>query len=82
MKYRNSQIFYFFAQNDENLLHENCLLVILYTVNIWCAFDMNENIVTGKFLANTKIFQTKLMRIMVGIICLIKLYQGTSHECI
>ena len=39
-----------FVQNDENVLHENCLLVILYTVNIWCAFDMNENIVTQKFL--------------------------------
>ena len=39
-----------FAQKDENFLHENCLLVILYNVNIWCAFDMNENIVTRKFL--------------------------------
>ena len=39
-----------FVQNDENFLHENCLLVILYTMDIWCAFDMNENIVTRKFL--------------------------------
>ena len=39
-----------FVQNDENFLRENCLLIILYTVNIWCAFDMNENIVTRKFL--------------------------------
>ena len=37
-----------FAQNDKN--YENCLLVILYTVNIWRVFDMNENIVTRKFL--------------------------------
>ena len=26
------------------------LLVIPYTANIWCVFDMNENIVTRKFL--------------------------------
>ena len=26
------------------------LLVILYTANIWHAFDMNKNIVTQKFL--------------------------------
>ena len=32
-----------FAQNNKKFLHENCLLVILYTVNIWCMFDMNEN---------------------------------------
>ena len=42
--------FFRFAQNNENFLRENCLLVILYVVNIWCAFDMNENIVTRKFL--------------------------------
>ena len=41
-----------FAQNNENFLHENCLLVILYIVNIRCAFDMNENIVTRKFLTH------------------------------
>ena len=41
-----------FVQNDENFLHKNCLLIILYTVNIWCAFDMNKNIVTRKFLKN------------------------------
>ena len=28
------------------------LLVLLYTVNIWCAFDMNENVITQKFLTN------------------------------
>ena len=41
-----------FAQNDENFLHKNCLLIMLYTVDIilWCALDMNENIVTQKFL--------------------------------
>ena len=37
-------------QNNENFLHENCLLVTLHTVNILCAFDVNENIVTQKFL--------------------------------
>ena len=36
------------------------LLVILCTANIWHAFDMNEDIVTQKFLAQ-KILQTKLM---------------------
>ena len=42
-------------------MYENCLLLILYTVNIWRAFDMNENIVTRKFL--TQFLRTKLMRI-------------------
>ena len=45
-------------QNDEKFL-----LVILYTVNIWHLFDMNENIVTRKFL--TKFLRVKLMRITV-----------------
>ena len=60
--YRNSRIFvvknFRFAQKDENFLRENCLLVILYTVNVWCAFDMNENIVTRKFL--TQYFANKI----------------------
>ena len=47
-----------FAPNDENFLHENCLLVVLYIVNILCAFDMNEIIVTRKFL--TEILQNKI----------------------
>ena len=33
---------------------------------IWCAFDMNENIVARK-IYSTKILQTKLMRITVAI---------------
>ena len=36
--------------NDENFLRKIFLLVIPYTANIWHAFDMNENIVTQKFL--------------------------------
>ena len=39
-------------QNDENSLREIFLLVILYTVNMWHAFDMNENIVTRNFIAS------------------------------
>ena len=39
-----------FTQSDENILCKNCLLVLIYTVNIWRVFDMNENIVTRKFL--------------------------------
>ena len=38
-------------QSDENFLREFFLLVIICTVNIWCKFDMNENIATQKFLA-------------------------------
>ena len=34
------------AQNDKNFLREKFLLVKYHTVNIWCAFDMNENIIT------------------------------------
>ena len=34
----------------KNFLCENFLVVILYTADVWRAFDMNENIVTGKFL--------------------------------
>ena len=54
MKFKN----FCFAQNDKNFLYENYLLVILYTVNIWCTFDMNENIVTQKFL--TQNFANKI----------------------
>ena len=38
------------TQSDEIFLRENFLLVLLYTANIWHVFDMNENIVTQKFL--------------------------------
>ena len=35
-------------QNDEIFLHKFFFLVILYTANIWWAFEMNEYIVTQK----------------------------------
>ena len=54
--------------------------VILYTVNIWCAFDMNENIVTQKFL--TKILRTKLMRITVSLKAYkYRLYHELEYSC-
>ena len=42
-----------FIQSNENFLHENFLLVLQYTANIWCTFDMNKNIVTRKILTQT-----------------------------
>ena len=57
--------FFCFPQCDENFLCENCLPVLTYTANIWCAFDIDENIVTRKFL--TKSLRTKLMRITAYI---------------
>ena len=42
---------FYLAQNAEIFL-----LVILYTANIWSVLDMNENIVTQKFLWYTHKF--------------------------
>ena len=43
---------FFASRKMTKILYVNFLLVILYTANIWHAFDMNENIVTRNFIAS------------------------------
>ena len=38
------------TQNDEKILHEYYLPIVLYVANIWHTREIDENIVTRKFL--------------------------------
>ena len=44
-------ILYFrFVRSDEKFLRENSLPVLTYTANIWHTLEVDENIITRKFL--------------------------------
>ena len=46
---RENFVFFHFVQSDENILCENSLPVLTYTVNTWHALEVDENIVTRIF---------------------------------